>query len=323
MKKYFDFTLTGKKFLPIWLIFYILIIVPYVIYMIMMRDTAEPENTQLFAQLMIFGVMIVGYLIYFFIIKITIEHVNFNNSQLNFNGKFLTYLGKILLGLLLSIITLFIYLPWFIRDITRFFVNKSSLDGEKFDFKGKGSTLFLILLLSMLIPMILLAFLGSKLLIAISPNLAHDFIRMMNESSFHKLIFQGALMIFLIPYMYLVYKWMVNVKYKGYHIKWKTKFLQSCGKILVEIFLGVITLGIYMPLAYLKLYKYFSERTIAEKDTSSLQFGYELDSKNDFLFIWGQILLTIVTLGIYYPWAYSKIGKRVLSKTYVTEIVAA
>ncbi len=323
MKKYFDFTLTGKKFLPIWLIFYILIIVPYVFYVIMMRDSAEPENIHLFAPLMIFGIMIIGYLIYFYIIKITIEHVKLNNSQLTFNGKFLTYLGKILLGLLLSIVTLFIYLPWFIRDITRFFVNKSSLDGEKFDFKGKGSTLFLILLLSMFVPMLLVGFLGSKLLIAISPNLAHDFIIVMNESSFYKLIFQGVFMIFLIPYMYLVYKWMVNIKYKDYDIKWQTKFFQSCGKILVEILLTVITLGIYMPLAYLKLFKYFSERTIAEKDTSSLQFGYELDSKNDFLFIWGQLLLTIITLGIYYPWAYSKIGKRVLSKTYVTEIVAA
>jgi len=101
------------------------------------------------------------------------------------------------------------------------------------------------------------------------------------------------------------------------------KFFGSCGKILVEILLTVITLGIYMPLAYLKLFKYFSERTIAQKETLSLQFGYELDLKNDFLFIWGQLLLTIVTLGIYYPWAYAKIGRRVLAKTYVAEIDAA
>ncbi len=311
MKKYFDFTLTGKKFLPIWLIFYIVIIIPYAFYLIKMRDLGQPENLQRFIPLMSLGIMIVGYLIYFYIIKITIEHVKFNNSQLNFNGKFLTYIGKILLGFLLSIVTLFIYLAWFIKDIIRFFVNRSSLDGEKFEFKGKGGTLFLILLLSLIVPIIVMTILFHKQLTGINQNFVYS------------LILQGVMVIIMIPYMYLVYKWMVNIKYKDYHIKWHTNFFQSCGKILVEILLTVITLGIYMPLAYLKLFKYFSERTIAEKDTSSLQFGYELDSKNDFLFIWGQLLLTIITLGIYYPWAYSKIGKRVLSKTYVTEIVAA
>ena len=130
-------------------------------------------------------------------------------------------------------------------------------------------------------------------------------------------------MIIMIPYMYLMYKWMIDIKYKDYHIKWKTDFFESCGKILVEVLLIMITVGIYMPLAYLKLFKYFSERTIAEKADSSLQFGYELDSKNDFLFIWGQLLLTIITLGIYYPWAYAKIGKRILEKTYVTKFNAA
>ena len=275
-----------------------------------MKKSGQPENIQRFFPLIVLGIMMVGYLIYFYIIKITIEHVKFNNSQINFNGKFLTYLGKILLGFLLSIVTLFIYMAWFIKDIMRFIVNSSSMDDAKFEFKGKGSTLFSISLLLFFVPFIVLAILLSMEIIAPDQN------------TVYMIIFQGIWTIIMIPYMYFVYKWMVDVKYKEYTIKWHTNFLKSCGKILVEMLLTVITLGIYTPLAYLKLFKYFSERTIAEKDESSLQFGYELDSKNDFLFIWGQLLLTIITLGIYYPWAYSKIGKRVLSKTYVTDINA-
>lgn len=314
MKKYFDFTLTGKKFLPIWLIFYIAILGPYSYYMINMIQTkymAQPGNTSPYFTLLIFGVMIVAFLIYFYITKITIEHIQFNNSNLSFEGKFSTYLGKILLGFLLSVVTLFIYGPWFIRNITRFFVNKSSLDGENFDFRGKGSTLFLILLLSIVLPVIALSILTYKSLMPTSPIWLYT------------LVFQGVYSLIMIPYMYLVYKWMVNIKYKGCHIKWETNFFESCGKILLEVLLTIITLGIYMPLAYLKLFKYFSERTIAQSDNSTLQFGYELDVKNDFLFIWGQNLLTIVTLGIYYPWAFAKIGKLVLSKTYVAELGAA
>ena len=47
-----------------------------------------------------------------------------------------------------------------------------------------------------------------------------------------------------------------------------------------------------------------------------MNFGFELEPIPDFLFIWGQTLLAIITLGIYYPWAMAKIGKRVLAKTY-------
>ena len=311
MKKYFDFTLTGKKFLPVWLIYYIVILLPYGFYMYKTIGQAQPGNTNPMLLLFFFGIIIVAYIITFFILKISIEHVKFNNSKISFDGKFLSYLGKMLLGLLLSVLTLFIYMPWFIRNITRFFVNRSSLDGEKFEFKGKGGTLFLIISLSVFVPIIVLSIFFHKQMIGINQNFVYP------------LILQGVMMIVMIPYMYFVYKWMIDIKYKNYHVIWQTNFFKSCGKILIEILLTMITLGIYMPLAYLKLFKYFSERTIAKKDSSSLQFGYELDAKNDFLFIWGQLLLTIITLGIYYPWAYSKIGKRVLSKTYITEINAA
>jgi uncharacterized membrane protein YjgN (DUF898 family) len=311
MKKYFDFTLTGKKFLPIWLIFYILIIMPYAFYYKSLTGQAQSGNPNPMIGFLFLGIMIIAFLISYYILKLTIENVKYNNNKIDFNGKFSIFLGKVLLGFLLSIVTLTIYMAWFIRDITRFVVNNSSIEGTRFEFKGKGGILFLILILSLFAPIIVLSLVMGKHLIALNKNFLYT------------LMYQGIVMIIMIPYMYLMYKWMIDIKYKDYHIKWKTDFFESCGKILVEILLIMITVGIYMPLAYLKLFKYFSERTIAEKADSSLQFGYELDSKNDFLFIWGQLLLTIITLGIYYPWAYAKIGKRILGKTYVTIINAA
>ena len=121
----------------------------------------------------------------------------------------------------------------------------------------------------------------------------------------------------MIPYMYLIYKWMVNIDYKKYNISWETSFWPSCGKIAFEILLSIITLGIYGPLAMLRIYKYFADRTVAVADDSKFKFGYDIDHLNDFLYIWGQILLTIITIGIYYAWAFSKIGNRILSKTYL------
>jgi uncharacterized membrane protein YjgN (DUF898 family) len=113
---------------------------------------------------------------------------------------------------------------------------------------------------------------------------------------------------------------MVNVSYRDFTISWQTSFWSSCGKIAIEMVLTVITVGIYLTLALVRLSKYFLERTIATNGESNQKFGYEIDQLKDFLFIWGQILLTIITLGVYLPWAYCKINGRVLGKTYLENI---
>jgi len=110
---------------------------------------------------------------------------------------------------------------------------------------------------------------------------------------------------------------MVNINYRDYKISWETYFWNSCGKIGLEMLFTIITVGIYMPLAGLRLFEYFTEKTVAINNENKQRFGYDIENLNDFLFIWGQILLTIVTIGIYYSWAYCKINKRILGKTFL------
>lgn len=117
--------------------------------------------------------------------------------------------------------------------------------------------------------------------------------------------------------MYLSYKWMINIEFKDYHFSWETSFWPSSGKVALEMILLMITFGLYLPMVYIRLYKYFAEKTVATSPENKLRFGYEPDAANDFLFIWGQTLLCIITLTIYTPWAYSKIGKRFLEKTFL------
>lgn len=128
-------------------------------------------------------------------------------------------------------------------------------------------------------------------------------------------------LIIMVPFLYLLYKWRVDFKYSDYQIQWHTEFWPSIGKILLEVLLSLITFGIYLPLAYLRLYKYFTEKTKSNQiDNQSIQFGYDIDQFNDFKMIWVQILFTIATLGIYFPWAFCKIGQRVLGKSYIEKI---
>lgn len=307
MKNYFGFTLTGKKLLPIWLIFYFLFIAPYVMLIMKMKNIqpGTPPSGMLF--IFLFLLIIVAFFITFYLAKIMIENFIYKDKPISFNGKFGKFIGLILGGLLLSIITLGVYMAWFIRNIHRFFVNNSAYDNESFTFQGKGGQLFVILLLTILLPIIVLTIIMTKVFM-LNPG---------HVSESYMIIQQIITWIIMIPYMYFIYKWMVNIDYKNYNIKWETEFWDSCGKLALEILLSIITIGIYSPMAMIKLYAYFTERTIAQSGEVKRKFGFDKDNMNDFLFIWGQILLTIITLGIYYPWSISKIGNRILSRTYI------
>jgi uncharacterized membrane protein YjgN (DUF898 family) len=306
MKNYLNFSLTGKKLFPIWLVFLILFIAPYMALILQMKDLQQGQfSLPLFFSILIL-LIIVAFAITFYIAKLSIENVSYKDNLLIFKGTLGTYFGKILLGLLLSIITIGIYGAWFIKDIMSFFVNNSSYNSNSFAFKGKGSNLFVIILLTVILPIIIMSIVLTPFMMMQPDNLSSLLI-----------IQQVVMMIIMIPYMYFVYRWMVNVDYKGYNILWKTDFWGSCGKIALEILLSIITIGIYSPLAILRLYKYFVDRTHAVATDSEMNFGFDIDPLNDFLFLWGQILLSIVTLGIYYPWAYCKIGNRIMGKTYI------
>jgi len=329
MKNYFKFNLTGKKILPVWIALIVLFIIPYIYVQVKIKglsgQTADPQETmvRLVEVLKWYGVMIplylVEYSILFFFAKLAIQTIEFKEQAFQFAGKFKDFLLVLVPGFFLSIMTIGIYSPWFATRINKFFAKNTSHNSNSLDFKGKGSDLFLIILFGIIIPMIVLSSilgiytfieLKSGAISATTPNIV----------GIVTLIMILLMVIIFIPYMYYAYKWMVNYKFKEYSIQWETSFWSSAVKIFVEVFLSVITIGIYLPLASLKLFKYFSDRTIATSESGSKKFGYDIEPANDFLFIWKQFLLTIITLGIYYPWALCKISYRVIGKTYVEEI---
>ena len=308
MKNYFDFTLTGKKLLPIWLIFLIAFWAPYFTLIIQMNNIQPGTKPPLFIFPLLLLLIIIAFAVTFYITKMAIENVSFKGQSIVFKGTFGKFFGTVLLGLFLSIITLGIYTAWFIRNLHRYYIDNSSFDSQEFKFQGKGGKLFVIILLTVIIPVIVLSIIIGRTMMNDPENMKSAMI-----------IQQLVTFIILIPYMYLIYKWMVNIDYKGLTISWETNFWSSCGKILIEFILVIITLGIYMPMAWLRLYKYFTDKTVLTNSDRRLVFGFDKAQLSDFLFIWGQVLLTIITLSLYYPWAFSKVGKRILSKTYLEE----
>lgn len=333
MKNYLDFTLTGRKLFPIWLVFIVLFMVPYIALLLIVKNaqsgdmsslinaanTAYPVSPQPAASLPIYfipcliGLVILAYCIMFYMTKLLIEGVSYKEKSLVFDGTFGKYLGILLLGTFLTIITLGIYTPWFIRSITRFYIDHSALDSQKFKFMGKGNKLFMIYLFTLVIPLILF----SAAVILLTQVFVPTDNAIATQGVFWMVAGYLFEMFILTPFIYLYYKWMVQVNYKEYSIRWETSFFPSCVRIFFEIFFSIITLGLYFPLALIRLYSYFSGMTVAASGESKRRFGFDCDPFKDYIFILAQIILTIITLSIYYPWACCKIGKRILGKTYL------
>lgn len=319
MKSYFDFTLKGKDFLPYWIAYYLVAIIPSVI-LGQKMDQIDPVDYTSPAVGAWLGTVILIYLLVIFasiiitlyMVKISVEGVTYEGENMKFDLKIGKFIGLIVKGYLLSIITIGIYLPWFIKEVYAFFMAHSSYKSENLHFQSKGSTLFIIMLLFLIIPLLVISALASWALVGGT-----------GESSFIRFwAYEMVLILIITPFLYRYYKWLVNVQYKGYQINWDTEFWPSVTVLLREVFLSMITFGIYHPLAIVKIYKYFVDRTKSDNlKRKQLTFGYDIEPADDFLFIWGQILLSIITLGIYVPWAYAKVGKRILGKTYMEKEV--
>lgn len=309
MKQYFDFTLRPQIFLNIWLLFYVLVLVPYGWYSYRVsRETFEMLHPGRFV-LLVGLVMLLALLICFYFIRMFIGHIRLGGKKVEFRGSLSSYINKVLPGFLLSMLSMGIYVAWFIRDILSYFAGNSLFEGEAFVFRGSAGRLFVILFLSFFLPLIIVSLLSIQLPPAVL------------GSTWFMIVNQAAVTIMLVPYMYLVWVWIMNFQYRDQFIYMNAPFNESALIILKELFLTILTLGIYFPLMYLKIYTYFAERTIVAKEGSYKTLGYDLEARDDFVFIWGQTLLCIVSLGLYVPWAISKVGKRIISKTFLTESI--
>jgi hypothetical protein len=152
------------------------------------------------------------------------------------------------------------------------------------------------------------------------------------------LLFYIVFLIALMFFVYLNYKWLVQIRWNGRTILWKTDFWKSVGMIVGQTLLSIVTVFIYLPAASLRLYRYFTARTVmlsadsgaqpedaaSRKPRSGTQdagdeighLGFDGPLGRGFLVIWGQLLLTIITIGIYLPWAYARIFRWVAKYTY-------
>ena len=305
MKNYLSFHLNGKQLFPYWISTYLLGVVLVVIYIFRSKAILNGDNSfETSVMLVLTFLLLVGviYVYYYYVLKFTTDSIEYKEERLATSYTITQFLGTFIFGMFLSIITLGIYLPWFAQRLMVFFIEGSSYKGISYKFDGDGLTLFGIITLLLVVP-----------IIALSIITAAFFGVGSREEALLANVYQ---LVALAPFYTLLFKWMINGSYNGYRISLKVDFFRFMGFIFLHLLLTVITIGIYFPLFYLNIYKYvLSHVDCTNAEGERVALDYDIDRKGDFLFIWGQLLLTIVTLGIYLPWAYAEVTRRVLSKT--------
>ncbi len=344
MKSYLNFTLKGSKLLPFWIAFFLFFIIPFYLLIQELYELTATEvsaggpSNRFFLYLLI--VLAACFTFVFYSSRLVMQSLEYKGLKFICDFHTNKYIGIIISGILLSIVTVGIYLPWFIRNLHQFFIHGVLYNSHKFAFRGKGGKLFLIMTLAIFIPFVVVGFIVFTIL----------------KSNIELWIYQVMVISSLVSIIYLTFKWMVDIRYRGYLIRLDTGFFQAMwkiaielvlavilvfifswlttvstvfllnadffpetGKIVIELVLAVLTLGFYFPMAFIRLFRYFAEHTKSNIiDGKRVSMGYDGDQLTDFLFMWGQILLTLITFGIYYPWAFCRIAQRLLTQTFVS-----
>ncbi len=326
MKSFFSFSLTGKDwwkpFIAYWILYLVMNGVQQRITQKSIFIIDHPGSYTLVSILITLGMVILSSIFMILFLRIILPKLSINGKEFAFRGNIGTYLKITLVGTFLTIITLTIYLPWYLRRVTSYMVSETTFSDGSPEFLGKPGKYLKWFLLSFWLPMIAViavtaAIAGTSYLNGVFDP---DYIPQ-TAVSIWMFLTVLAMLIVLVPFYYLMYKWLVNFRWNDVSVEWQTSFWPSCGFILEQLLLSIITLGIYWPAALLRIFGYFAERTVFTREGLIMgRLGFSGEIGKGFGLIWGQTLLSAITLGIYIPWATAKIGRWVASTTYYEEL---
>jgi len=294
MKKYFSFDINPLKLLPLVFCSIILQAINYYNTKNLSPYTDGNYTNYLLLQAII---ILANIPITYFIIRIYITGYLVDEKRVHFKGKLLTFIAYQIGYGLLSIFSMGLALPYYIKKINSFYINNTSVNDTSFKFNGTASSLFSLMILFLFLPLIT------------------TFILVYN-----KLIPAGVCtgFTYLGVFIFTVYltRWLININYSGYTIKLNSTLTQDLFHCLIFIVVTICSLGLLFPFVAIWLYKYYINNLVAYKDeVEVVSFFEEFDILKDGGYLLGQILLTLITLGIYSPWATNNIGKRLVSKT--------
>jgi len=307
MKNYFKADIQGRGFFKTYILFFIPIVV------LSFFSNPADETRTLFSAIASIADSYLSMLLGFAFFCYAVKSVFFKDEGFLFEGSLGRFAPKALKWLLLSIITLGIYTPWYVRNYINFYLENLSYKNEKGEFQSRAGTLLKYMFLLVYLPVIVLTVIMAFFLIRSSGNFYP-------ESGF---LFGAAAVVIvfliLIPFIYFYFLWLINIRFAGYKITFNRSLSETAGFLIVQILLSIITVFIYYPAACVKIFKFLAEGTslATEAGSEAGSFGFDGPAGKGFGLLWGQALLSIITVGIYGPWAMSKVSSWFISNTFI------
>lgn len=323
MKEAFHSTLYGKKWWKPFLAMIVLMVAAlgaYEFSLFRIDDSASPQFiliSFLFAIVMVVAYLAISAAFAIILMRIAAPTFTFKDKAFSFDGQVGALVKLFLGGTALTVITLGFYGPWFVRKYTAYLVAHTEYDGERPQFLGKAGKLLKYGLLALVLPLaaILIVFGVIVAVMAAGGNAYGPEYAL--SMAIATLIIEVVIFFAIIPYEYLAYRWYMNISWKNRLIAWNTEFWSSVGYIAGQLALTIITAGIYWPAFMLRLIRYFAAKTVLTENAKELgRCGLYVPMGRGFFYIWGQTLLTVITLGIYAPWAYANVIRFIVNGFY-------
>ena len=323
MRNYFSFNLKTKAvLLPIlagWVVFFCFSVTKHLLF-----DggavfaATETVNGQLVLNLLAYALMIYVALVVvaslmYFIVERSVSALGYKESAFDTDFHFGEYMKQILPDALFTVVTVGVYAPWFLTRVMCYFSRRIVHGGNILEFEGKPMSLFNILILLYVLP-------------AVVFEVAMKRVETLFMEDQGMLLFWCVLLVgffFMAISMYtagLYVKWMLRGWYGNRRIISTVSMWDGGWYVFGQLLLTVITLGLYAPAASLKLWRYFAQSVVVGTDKVEGRFGMDLSIWRDWLYVLGQMLLLIVTLGVYMPWYYTKLYNRFIPRLYVESV---
>jgi uncharacterized membrane protein YjgN (DUF898 family) len=289
MKRYFDFTLEGREWWAPFIVFWVLyLLIMGALQVFTGSRDSEGAGLGLLLNLSFTIILVLVQSIFTIVLlRIAAPKASFGGHAFAFSGSVGTYVGLNLKGILLSIITVSIYAPWYLRNILSYLASHTTYRGATLEFMGKPGRLLKYFLLALYLPVIVISVGVGVVITLVVLRGSHG-----SEPGATRLAM--ALMVFivfliLIPFLYLAFKWYVDVQWTNLRTQLRTEFWPSCGFVLCQLLLSMSTVGIYGPAAVLRIYRYFANRTVIIRgDSPASRLGFDGSIGTGFGLLWGQ-----------------------------------
>ncbi len=323
MKARFSCALTGSLWWKPYLLLVVLtlaIIGPMEYAMLTLQPQEQnPEVilwTFLFVIVMAILVTVVSAALTMVLARIAAPTVALGSARFSFDGKPGEYAKMNLTGILLTLLTFGFYGPWYYRNIIAYCVYHTEYAGTRGGFAGKPGKYLKYILLGLGVPIFIWTIAFGALVVGIMAS-SGDYNVDMSAILTATLISYVFLFLLMTPFIYLTYKWLINISWKNGAITLNARFFPSVFYIMGQILLCFVTFGIYLPALYVNMWRYLVGKTVYEENGAKAEFGFDGKTGSGFALLWGQFLLILVTVGIYSPWAAARCTRYFIENTFV------